>query len=135
MNNLPIWNYPGTAPAFNDTESLTVLEATAKVYAAARELITEYNEFSTSLKKEIEEYKNSETTAREEFERKIVCMIDGFNRAINEKIKQQDAVIANELPSIATDIINAAITDGRIIIREVYDPETESLNLNVTGGV
>ena len=56
MNNLPIWNYPGTLPAFQDTESLTALEATAKVYAAMRKLIEEYNEFERTAKETYKEF-------------------------------------------------------------------------------
>lgn len=130
MNNLPIWNYPGTAPAFNDMESLTAIEASAKVYAAMRQLIDENAEFRNSVTAEIEAFKNGESKSREEFEKRIICIVNQYTENIYEKIKNQDAVIESligTLPDVTERIVNSWLAEHPEATTTVQDGSLEEI--------
>jgi hypothetical protein len=121
MKLLPPWNIPATSPAIFDLESVTALEQTARMHDAINQLITEWNKMIEKLYA----LEKSETESREEFELKITKVIKEFMCSWNQKTA--------DLEAFAATIINEAIQEGRIKITEVYDPETESLNLVVGG--
>ena len=61
MKKLPNWFLTNPRPANYDSESLTVIEQTARLYAAMNELIEEYNETISALTKRLEEYESGLT--------------------------------------------------------------------------
>jgi hypothetical protein len=121
MKRLPLWNIPPTSPALFDIHSATVLEQTARMYDAMNQLIDEWG----NMMKSIADFEKSEMESREEFEMQITKVIREFMCSWNQKTE--------DLEQFATTIINEAITAGKITITEVYDPETESLNMVVGG--
>lgn len=123
MKRLPTWNILPTSPAVFDIHSATVLEQTALMYDAMNQLIDEWG----NMMKSIAEFKKSEQASREEFETQITKVIREFMCSWNQKTE--------DLERFAESIINEAIQDGKITITEVYDPETESLNMVVGGKV
>lgn len=123
MNTLPKWVLANPIPAIHDFESLTVLEQTARIYGAMNQLINEWNKMIEQLSG----FEKSETESREEFELKITKVIREFMCSWNQKTE--------DLERFAESIINEAIQAGKITITEVYDPETESLNMVVGGEV
>ena len=123
MNTLPKWVLANPIPAIHDFESLTVLDQTARIYGAMNQLINEWNKMIEQLSG----FEKSETESREEFELKITKVIREFMCSWNQKTE--------DLERFAESIINEAIQDGKITITEVYDPETESLNMIVGGEV
>ena len=123
MQLLPKWVLPPTIPSIYDSESFTALEMVAKLYGAVNELITEYNKTVEQLNG----FQEAEKAAREEFELKLTKVIKQFICETESKFADLEAPAAN--------IVNEAIQAGRITVKEVYDPETESLNLVVGGEV
>lgn len=121
MNLLPKWVLPPTLPSVYDCESFTVLEMVSKLYGAVNELIGEYNKTVEQLNG----FQEEEKAAREEFELKLTKVVKQFICETESKFTDLEATAAN--------IVNEAIQAGRITIKEVYDPETESLNI-VAGG-
>ena len=121
MKRLPPWNIPPTSPAIFDIHSATVLEQTARMYDAMNQLIDEWG----NMMKSIADFEKSEQEYREEFETQITKVIREFMCSWNQKTE--------DLERFAETIINAAIQEGRIKITEVYDPETESLNIVIGG--
>lgn len=127
MNALPKWVLVNPFPAIHDFESLTVIEQTARIYGAMNALIEEYNSFADSVNKNLSEFTKSEENSREEFELKITKVMREFICSMEQKYY--------DLNVLATTLINEAIQAGKITVTEVYDPETESLNMVVGGEV
>lgn len=121
MNTLPKWVLANPFPAIHDFESLTVIDQTARIYGAMNQLIEEWNKMIDQLSG----FEKSETESREEFELKITKVIMEFMCSWNQKTA--------DLEKFAETIINEAIAAGKITITEVYDPESESLNMVVGG--
>lgn len=93
MLQLPIWNFTNIIPSFNDLESGTAIEMTAKVYGAMRDLIDEYNKFVENTNKEISEFETSSTKNYEEFAIGLRQEFQDFIDIINLKVMEQDSVI------------------------------------------
>ena len=123
MNKLPKWVLANPFPALHDFESLTVIDQTARIYGAMNQLIEEWNKMIEQLSA----FETSETESREEFELKITKVIREFMCSMEQKTQ--------DLEKYAETLINDAIDAGRITIREVYDPESESLNTIIGGEV
>lgn len=123
MNTLPKWLLANPFPALHDFESLTVIDQTARIYGAMNQLIEEWNKMIEQLSG----FEKSETESREEFELKITKVIREFMCSWNQKTA--------DLEKFAETIINEAIAAGKLTITEVYDPETESLNMIIGGEV
>jgi hypothetical protein len=123
MNTLPKWLLANPFPALHDFESLTVIDQTARIYGAMNQLIEEWNKMIEQLSG----FEKSETESREEFELKITKVIREFMCSWEQKTA--------DLEKFAETIINGALSEGKLTIREVYDPETESLNMIIGGEV
>lgn len=123
MNTLPKWVLANPFPAIHDFESLTVIDQTARIYGAMNQLINEWNKMIEQLSG----FEKSETESREEFELKITKVIMEFMCSWNQKTA--------DLEEFARATINEAILNGRITITEVYNPDTESLDLVIGGEV
>lgn len=123
MQSLPKWVIANPFPALHDFESLTVIDQTARIYGAMNQLIEEWNKMIDQLS----EFEKSETASREEFELNMTKVIREFMCSWEQKTA--------DLQEFAKTILNEAIQAGTITISEMYDPETESLNLVVGGEV
>lgn len=128
---LPKWNLMPNRPSFYDTDSKTVLELSAVLTAKMNELIESYNEFVDATNKTITEFVNSSTERQENFEVGIRQEFQDFIDIINLKFDN----LETNMDAIVRDQINKAIASGTIHVEESYDPNTESLNMTVTGGV
>lgn len=123
MNLLPKWVLPPTLPSIYDLESFTALEMVSKLYGAVNELITEYNKTVEQLNG----FQEEEKAAREEFELKLTKVVKQFICETESKF--------TDLEATAAQVVNEAIQAGRITVKEVYDPEKESLDIIVGGEV
>lgn len=123
MNTLTKWVLANPLPAIHDFESLTVIDQTARIYGAMNQLINEWNKMIEQLSG----FEKSETESREEFELKITKVIMEFMCSWNQKTA--------DLEMFVQTILNEAIAAGKLTITEVYDPETESLNMLIGGEV
>lgn len=121
MNQLPKWVLANPFPALHDFESLTVIDQTARIHGAMNQLIEEYNK----MVEQLAAFEKSEQESREDFELKLTKVIREFMCSWEQKTA--------DLELFAETIINEAIQAGKITITEVYDPETESLNMVVGG--
>lgn len=90
---LPLWCIPNTKPAFYDVESDTAVEMTGKVYAAMRELQTDYNKFVTEVNKAITDLITGVNTDQEKFEEEINKIVHDYIKMIDTKIAHQDRAI------------------------------------------
>ena len=142
MLRLPPWVLTDRHPAFYDTESGTVIEQTARVYAAMQKLIDEYNAFVDSVNKSIEELKLETKEEQDCFKKCITELVETYIKSIDLKIDEQDNKLSDaieditaNIQTITTQIVNDAIEAGTITITESYNPETESLEMTATGGV
>jgi hypothetical protein len=123
MQVLPKWIIANPFPALHDFESLTVLDQTARIYGAMNQLIDEWNKMIEQLSA----FEKSETESREEFELKLTKVIREFICSWEQK--------TNDIQEFTRTVINEAIQAGGLKITEVYDPETESLNMVIGGEV
>lgn len=131
MKLLPHWTLTGSNPAFYDTESATAIEQTAKVYGAMQTLIEEYNTFAERMEKTIEDFIQDTNTDMETFKVGIRQEFQDFIDVVDMRLQQLESDVA----STTTQMVNDAINSGKIKVTEVYDGTSESLNLDVTGGV
>jgi hypothetical protein len=135
MKLLPHWSLTGTNPAFYDTESATAIEQTAKVYGAMQTLISEYNSFVDEINKEIEEFESWTTKDVDTFKKCITNIVSNYIQSVDIRLDNAEAFMKENLDDIAQELISEAIRLDKISIIEVYNEETESLNLIVSGEV
>ena len=135
---LPKWTLTSKFPSVYDTESGTCIEMTAKVYAAMRDLQTNYNEFVSEINTCITDFQNGVIDSQKEFEEKITKIIHDYIVTLDAKVDHQDRVIEenityikNNIGSEVTRIINEMKESGEIdaIIADSLD----SINTRLTG--
>ena len=135
---LPMWNLQPNRPCFYDSDSATMLELAAKMQAAFNSMVEDYNNFVKSINEQITTFINSTSENQETFQsgirQDIQNFIDDVNLRLAEMQSTLDDTIAN-LDNIAVTTINKAIADGKLNVAVVHNPETEDLNIVVTGGV
>lgn len=127
MNALPKWVLANPFPAIHDFESLTVIDQTARIYGAMNGLINEYNAFADQVNKQLSEFTGTEENARKEFELQITKVIREFMCSMEQRTADMNLY--------ARDAINEAIQNGTMTIMEIYNPETESLDMVIGGSV
>lgn len=133
---LPHWCLTDLNPAFYDTESLSVVEQTARLYGKMSELVSEYNNFANEVNKTIVDFVTGVNTDQEEFEKSINDLVHNYIILIDSKIAHQDRVIEenityirNNISAGITQIINEMKENGEFddAITEAFD----SLNSRV----
>lgn len=148
---LPLWVMPSTLPSVYDSESKTIQEMTARLHGTMRSMIEDYNKFAEQLNKEITEALTGNNLEIENFKRsveqRLCCKFQELDTKIAEfRVSMKDEtreyvksyveeLLLAEVSETASELINQAIRNGTITITEVYDPNTESLNMVTTGGV
>ena len=105
MQLLPKWVLTENRPAIYDSESATAIQQTAKLYGAVQELIGEYNGFSE----------------------KVNAEIDSQNNIIDDAVDYMKTNLQNS----TEEYINLLIKNGSLQIEEVYNEQTESLELRL----
>lgn len=142
MRPLPHWSLTNLRPAFYDTESGSAIQMVAKIYGAMNDLISEYNSFVDETNKAIKDFENDALKSNDEFKSCITSIVEKYIRSIDIMIDKQDLKIEQaitfmkeNISNTTTEILTEAINAGKITVSEVYDPETESLNMVVSGEV
>lgn len=114
MNNripqLPHWCIADKFPAFYDTESITAIEQTAKLYATMQKLIEDYNKFVTEVNTTIETFINDSNADQEEFECRMTKVIHDYLDYLDTKLKNQDKIIADAV-SYMKENLKTSITE------------------------
>ena len=135
---LPMWNLQPNRPCFYDSDSATMLELASKMQAAFNSMVEDYNNFAKSINDQITTFITSTSENQETFQlgirQEIQNFIDDVNLRLAEMQSTLDDTISN-LDNVAVTTINKAIADGKLNVAVVHNPETEDLNIVVTGGV
>lgn len=133
---LPHWVIPNKFPAFYDSESVTAIEMTAKIYKHVENLIDDYNKFVDNMNKAIEDFENGVTTDVELFKVSIRQEFQDFIDIVELKLKDQDLEIqkaydylVNNLRKTVQDTVEKEIQKGTLAVGVSYLEDTESLNL------
>ena len=147
---LPAWTLTDFQPAFYDSESATVLQQMAKVYAKMQELLSDYNAFVNEVNTTITDFQNGIIGDFECFKNCIIKTMNDYIETIDTKINLQDLNISNKfeeqdeviaqavdymkdnIVQTATNVINQAIENGDLYINIDYDEPTEALNILLT---
>lgn len=147
---LPAWTLTDFQPAFYDSESATVLQQMAKVYAKMQELLSDYNAFVNEVNTTITDFQNGIIKDFECFRNCIIKTMNDYIETIDTKINLQDLNISNKfeeqdeviaqavdymkdnIVQTATNVINQAIENGDLYINIDYDEPTEALNILLT---
>ena len=135
---LPMWNLQPNRPCFYDSDSATMLELAAKMQAAFNSMVEDYNNFAKSINEQITTFINSTSENQETFQAGIRQEIRNFIDDVNLRLAEMQSTLDNtisNLDNIAVTTINKAIADGKLNVAVVHNPETEDLNIVVTGGV
>lgn len=133
IKKLPHWVITDTNYAFNDLDSATAVEQTAKIYAAMNELIDDYNNFVDEINTSVEEFKTSSTTSYEEFRVGMEQKFNDFVKVVELKLKGQDQYIEETITYIRNNL-NTYIRDNIVsVLKE--EVEKGTLNSEILEGV
>lgn len=106
INKLPHWVLVEKFPAFNDLESLTAIEQTARVYGKMNELIESYNKYVTEVNAAIEEHEQDTSKETEDFVCRVSCLTHNFINTVDMKIAHQDRQIAEVYEKFGAHVTN-----------------------------
>ena len=93
---LPRWVLTGVTPNIFDSESVSGVEANARLYGKMQELIEDYNKFVDEINKAITDYTESDKKDTETFKTCITNLIENYIKSIDLKIDNQDLKIENQ---------------------------------------
>lgn len=138
MFKLPRWAIPDTFPAFHDTESLSAIEMTARLYGAMQSFTDEYNCFAERIEKTVNEYEKNTGEDIEVFKVGIRQEFQDFIDIIAMKVKGQDVNI-QEIKEIFVDNLQAEINqyliENNVLVGLEYIEENEELKLMVNNNI
>lgn len=130
LQKLPNWVVTNKFPAFYDTESLTAIEQTARLYGATNKLIESYNTFVSLVDDALLEFDEKYQQDKNVFELDIRQTIQDFFDSVETQLQLQDAKIESIKQYLTTNLaatINAAIASGKITIEVTYNEESEEI--------
>lgn len=132
------WLLTRHRPAFYDTESVTSLEASSKLYGKMNELIKDYNDFIVKSVESFNEFTNGSKEEFEIFETALRQEFQDFIDTVTLKLAGYDGTTEDFDAYIAVECknyLNAAIASGALKVEAVYNEETESLDYVLSGEV
>ena len=154
ISPLPYWALTNPQPAFLESESGSVIEQTAIMYAKVNELVTEYNSFTENINAAMKEFLVADKIAKEEHMTAIRQEFQDFINVIDLKIRELEKDMSvfqndmtewkNEQQKIINDaanymrynivettqnIVENALENETINAKLNYDETTESLSL------
>lgn len=111
MDQLPKWRFPRTQPAFQDWESVTVLEAIHKLYGLMNELVEEFNKADVEIQDAVKYMKTNleasilelirELNEKGELDEYILDAFNNLNKQLEEAVKTINASIETTNQNIA----------------------------------
>lgn len=135
---MPKWVLENSTPSFYDKDSVTVIQATAKLYAKMNELITDYLEFIKDLNEDNETFKANIDNEIELFKTSIRQEFQDFIDAVDLKLEGYEHTLDDFRDSVEEVVIqvwNEAFTSGKVTIEPVYNETSESLEFRIVGKV
>ena len=137
MDKLPKWRFPRSLPAFQDMESVTVLEAVYTLYSLMNDLVDEWNNFDDDLQEMYETFTSGINTDNAQFRETVMHLVQNFMDTINSKIQQQDKDIADTVTyfndgivEAVTGIMDQKFADGSIQLTIHYNEVNEALSIS-----
>ena len=108
LNPLPLWKMGESSPAFYDSESVTAIEAIAKLYGKTNEIVEDYNKFVEMWNKQISEFEYSTTKELSLFEKSMRQEFQDFIDVVSVKYELLESSVDEkineiELPKIEID--------------------------------
>lgn len=138
---LPHWILTERKPAVYDSESLTTVEMTAKVYAKMQELVDDYNQYVDTINKAIDDFESGIIKDFECFKEYVTKTIHDYIHMIDEKIKMQDLKIQEtveyfntNLEEITIEVTERILNEGDVGLTHSYDETTKKVNIYFTEG-
>ena len=137
IRKLPHWVLTDKHPAFYDTESVTAVEQTARVYGKMNEFIDAYNKYIDEFNAAVEDFQNGILEDMESFTCKIIKITSDYIYSVDMKLVNQDRKIAELYRQYITDIhtyvretIEQLIQNGEIneTILAAFNDITEDIN-------
>lgn len=137
---LPPWILTNPQPAFLDSESGSVLEQTAKMYAKVNELIESYNLFTSGIDKKMADFLKADEKAKEEHMTAIRQEFQDFidivalklqefsnlKETYSKAIENQNKAIDNAVSYMQTNLKNTVTSEIADLIK------TKKLNVGFT---
>ena len=138
---LPPWALTNPQPAFLESESGSVLNQTAKMYAKVNELVESYNSFTQNINKEMEEFLKADAKAKEEHMTAIRQEFQDFINVIDLKVMELEKQIRDAESYMKTNIVSTtktevdkALRNRTIAVDLDYNSGTEELKMVLTEG-
>lgn len=142
MKLLPHWAIPNKFPAVLETESMTVLEQTGRLYAAMQELIAEYNKYVDDLNSAIEDFENGTNQNIEDFKKCVADMLANHIKCMDIKMDLQNEQIANavqymkdNIRTVTFEAIETMFKNGEVTFAYRYDSANENLDMTINYGL
>ena len=135
MQKLPNWVVANKFPAFYDTESLTSIEQTARLYGATNTLIENYNTFISIVEEELANFLEEYQLNNEAHEVSVRQLIQDFFDGVETALQLQNSKISSVENSLTVNIGRAVaneIEKGNINVAMAYDESRENLNIAVS---
>lgn len=136
LKPLPIWVMNEKHPAFFDSESMTTIEQTARVYGKMQELVESYNSFANEINATINDWNNNIISNYNDFKTEIEKITENFIKCVDLKINDQDKQIRKaidymkiNLDKTVIDEVSKSIASGTLTVDLSYLPDEENLNL------
>lgn len=141
IKSLPPWALTNPNPAFYSSESGSVIEQTAKMYAKVNELVAEYNSFTENVNTIIKDFTTATSKNLEAFEVGLRQEFQDFIDIVNLQILSQDKDIEDAVNYMKTNIVATtqnvvedALKNETISAKLNYDKNTKALNLVLSEG-
>ena len=110
IRKLPYWVLVEKFPAFNDLESLTAIEQTARIYGKMNELIESYNKYVEEINNTINEFELEKNEDVKTFICSITTLTHDYINSVDMKIAHQDRKLAEVYERFSDDVINTVKT-------------------------
>ena len=107
IHRLPHWVLTDKNPAFYDSESLTAVKMTARLYAKMQELVDDYNKFVDIINDEIELFTSSSNAEIEDFKFGIRQEFQDFIDLVELKLNEQDDEILQAVNFMKQNLSNS----------------------------
>lgn len=104
IKRLPHWVLIDKFPAFYESESLTSIEQTARLYSKMNEMIESYNKYVTEINETIESFENETNADLKKFIEHISCLTSAYIRSVDLKLSQQDRKISEVYAAFSKDV-------------------------------
>ena len=148
---LPHWVITNKNPAFYDSESVSAIEQTGRVYAKMQELVEDYNKFVDEVNAHIKEFTDETNVDQECFKQNIIETMENYIKSIDMKTDELEAYLKTNLASTIEEVVKSGELNDELIaiwsdfedrlahiesqkIELVHNDTTEELEIKITYG-